>query len=260
MGGMTERERQQLDERGYVVLEDYMSAELREALLERVEALYEMEGANAGHEFRTEPCARRLANLVDKGEVFDRVWADERILEYVAHILGPELKLSSLNARSVNPHASEPQPLHCDMGALPDSRGYTVANTLWMLDEFTRDNGATRVVPGTHRSGRLPQAELADLLAPHPEQELITGRAGTVVVFNAHVWHGGTANSTDRHRRALHAFFVRRDLPQQQWQSRLLREETKARMGPRKRWLLALDDPANDALCAEGSGRSGFMK
>jgi ectoine hydroxylase-related dioxygenase (phytanoyl-CoA dioxygenase family) len=260
ISGMTDVERAQLDERGYVVLEHFMSPELTAALLARVEALFESEGENAGHEFRAEPFARRLANLVDKGEVFDHVWADERILEYVAHILGPDFKLSSLNARSANPYSPEPQPLHCDMGALPDARGYSVANTLWMLDDFTSDNGATRVVPGSHKSGKLPQLELPDPLASHPDEVLITGPAGTVVVYNAHLWHGGTANRTARHRRALHAFFVRRDLPQQQWQNRLLHDETKARMDARRRWLLALDDPDNDRLCESGSNRSGFMR
>jgi ectoine hydroxylase-related dioxygenase (phytanoyl-CoA dioxygenase family) len=81
-----------------------------------------------------------------------------------------------------------------------------------------------------------------------------------VIVYNAHIWHGGTANQTRRHRRALHAFYVRRDMPQQQWQAMYLRQETQSRMEPLMRYLLALDDPMNDRLCAEGSGRSGFLK
>jgi hypothetical protein len=58
----------------------------------------------------------------------------------------------------------------------------------------------------------------------------------------------------------MHAFYCRRDLPQQQYQKRLLRPETQARLSPPLRWLLALDDPLNDELSATGSGRSGFMR
>ena len=101
---------------------------------------------------------------------------------------------------------------------------------------------------------------LVDVYAPHPHELLVTGRAGTVVVMNAHTWHGGTANRTPRERRALHSFYVRSDLPQQQYQKSMLRPETQAALTPQLRWLLALDDPINDALSSTGSGQSGFMK
>jgi ectoine hydroxylase-related dioxygenase (phytanoyl-CoA dioxygenase family) len=128
-----------------------------------------------------------------------------------------------------------------------------------MLDDFTADNGALRAVPGSHRWGRRPQDALADPRLPHPDEVLVTGRAGDLVVMNSHLWHGGTANRTDRRRLALHAFYCRWDKPQQQYQKGLLRPETQAALPAAARALLALDDPANDAMSAEG-GRSGFMK
>lgn len=257
---MTEAEQRQLEREGYVVLPGFMDAKLLEALIERTEELYAKEGERAGAEFKLEAGSRRLANLLDKGEVFQRVVAEPRILEYVKAALGPDFKLSSLNARSVNPHWDHCQPLHCDMGALPDARGYWVCNTLWMLDDFTAENGALRFIPGSHRSGKLPQDVLADPEALHPEQTLATGKAGTVVVTNAHLWHGGTANHTAAPRRALHAFYCRRDKPQQQYQKQLLRPEVQERLSPQLRWLLALDDPLNDELSAEVAVRSGFLK
>lgn len=257
---MTGEQRRELDELGYTVIPGLVDPEWLQALRARVEALFEEEGENAGHEFRQEPHARRLANLVDKGEVFERVIAHPALLELVEHVLGPEFKLSSLNARSTNPFAPEPQPLHTDMGLLPDARGACVCNSVWMLDEFTAENGATRVVPGSHRWNRLPREAMPDPLAAHPDEVLLTGPAGSVAVYNAHLWHGGTANRTNRHRRALHAFFVRRDQPQQQHQKALLRPETQARLSPRMRWLLALDDPLNDELSQARPGLSGFMK
>ena len=175
-------------------------------------------------------------------------------------MLGAEFKLSSLNARSARPHSSWSQPLHCDTGELPDERGNKVCNILWMLDDFTEQNGPTRYVPGSHTAGRLPQDSLADASAPHPDEKLITGRAGTVVVMNAHVWHGGTANRTFNPRLAMHSFYCRRDLPQQQYQKQLLRPEVQNQLSLELRHLLALDDPLNDALSLQGSGRSGFMK
>ena len=231
-----------------------------ERMRARVEALFASEGENAGSEFRGEENARRLANLVDKGEVFREAIVRKEILELVASVLGDNFKLSSLNLRSANPESGSVQPLHVDMGLLPDATGYATCNCVWMLDDFTLENGALRVIPGSHRWGKKPQDVLSDLYAKHPQEVLVTGRAGTVVVMNAHAWHGGTANRTTRERRALHSFYVRHDIPQQQYQKKLLRPETQARLTPQLRWLLALDDPINDALSSTASGQSGFLK
>jgi ectoine hydroxylase-related dioxygenase (phytanoyl-CoA dioxygenase family) len=250
----------ELDSLGYTVLGDFMSAEMLERMRADVDRLFAEEGAQAGAEFRTEENARRLANLVDKGEVFREAIERREVLELVESVLGAGFKLSSLNVRSANPRSASLQPFHVDMGLLPDEKGFSVCNCVWMIDDFTEENGALRAIPGSHRWGKIPQQALADPYAEHPAEVLVTGRAGTVVVMNAHLWHGGTANRTDRERRALHSFFCRRDIPQQQYQKKLLRAETQAGLNGGLRRLLALDDPLNDELSSAGSGRSGFMK
>lgn len=257
---MTAAERAQLDSVGYVVVERFLDAPMLEEVRDRIEELYEREGENAGSEFRNEPGARRLANLVDKGEVFQRLIAMPRILEPVRYVLGANFKLSSFNARSANPYSKEAQPLHVDAGALPDGNGFWVCNTIWLLDDFTPHNGATRVIPGSQNWGKLPQDVLADPTEPHPAEVLVLAPAGSVVVMNTHAWHGGTANHTGNSRRALHAFYCRSDKPQQQYQKRLLRPETQAGLSPELRNLLALDDPLNDELSASESRPSGFLK
>lgn len=257
---MTEAQESALDEQGYAVFENFLDPATLNALRERIEQLFEGEGENAGSEFRQEPFARRLANLVDKGVIFREVFASRPILDAVGRVLGPEFKLSSLNARSADPYSTEAQPLHCDAGSLPDAHGYCVCNTIWLLDDFTKDNGATRIVPGSHKWGQLPQKVLGDPAAPHPDEVLVLASAGSVVVMNTHAWHGGTANRTDRPRRALHSFYCRWDQPQQQYQKQLLRPETEAALTPELRKLLALDDAANDELCLTATGMSGFMK
>ena len=96
-------DRRVLDERGYLILEDVFSLELLARLRLRVDELFAEEGEASGAEFKQEPGCRRLANLVDKGDVFREVIAHPQILKYVRHLLGLDIKLSSLNARSVNP-------------------------------------------------------------------------------------------------------------------------------------------------------------
>ena len=257
---MTEAERRQLDRDGFVALEDFMSPEFLAALRARVAELFAEEGDRAGGEFKQEEQTLRLANLVNKGAIFERAIASPPILERVSAVLGPRFKLSSLNVRTAPPHSTWVQPLHCDMGAIPDENGYWVCNTVWMLDDFTAENGALRAVPGTHRSGKLPQEILPDPKAPHPDEILVTGKAGTVVVMNAHLWHGGTANRTANPRGAMHGFYARWDKPQQQYQKRLLAPEVQLRLSPELRQLLALDDALNDELSSGVVCTSGFMK
>jgi len=247
----------QLDQLGYLVLPGFISPPLLTELRERLEALWAAEGDDAGAEFRLEPGTRRLANLVDKGAVFARLVATPEILACVEHVIGARCKLSSLNARSANPHNGAAQALHADVGAIADDRGYWVCNTLWMLDDFTGENGATRMIPRSHAWRRLPEPDTTDEV---PGETLLTGEAGTVVVMNAHMWHGGTANRTDRCRRALHAFYTRHDKPQQQYQKALLSAETIASLSPLQRRVLALDDEENDRLSSETTRMSGFLK
>jgi ectoine hydroxylase-related dioxygenase (phytanoyl-CoA dioxygenase family) len=250
-------EKKQLDELGYLVLPGFVPPPMLAALRDRVEALWEQEGSEAGSEFRHEPGARRLANLVDKGAIFAEVVSMPKILECVEHVIGPSYKLSSLNARSTNPNSEESQPWHADSAAIADERGYWVCNSIWMLDDFTAENGATRMIPRSHTWCRLP--EPGDT-SSRPDEELVTGTAGTVVIMNTHMWHGGTANRTGRCRRALHGFYTRGDKPQQQYQKALLRPETVAALTPLQRRVLAIDDAENDRLSAATTRVSGFLK
>jgi ectoine hydroxylase-related dioxygenase (phytanoyl-CoA dioxygenase family) len=254
---LIDADRRHLDEEGYLVLPGLMPPEQLAALRRRIDEIFDEEGDRAGAEFKQEPGARRLANLVNKGRIFEDVILTPRVLEAVEAVLGPRFKLSSLNARSTNPHSDADQPLHADSGAIADEMGYSVCNSVWLLDDFTHENGATRMVPGSHRWKRLPEPEF---YAPHPAQQLVLGRAGDVVVMNAHMWHGGTANRTAAPRRAMHVYYTRWDQPQQQFQKQWLSQEVQSRLSLEARRILALDDPKNDELCATGSGKSGFMK
>ncbi len=249
----------QLDEFGYVVLPGFFN-DLLAPLRSRIDEIFAEEGDRAGAEFRQEPGCRRLANLVDKGDIFQQVIAHPRLMPYLRHVLGERLKLSSLNVRSVNPFWTEQQPLHADMAAVADEHGFWVCNTVWMIDEITPDNGPLRAIPGSHRFRKLPGDVLPDPHLPHPDEVLITGAAGQVVVMNAHLWHGGLGNRTARPRTALHAFYCRHDKPQQQYQKALLRPEIQSTLPTNLRQLLALDDPLNDELSGRPRVVSGFLK
>ena len=198
--------------------------------------------------------------MVNKGKRFRDLIVHPVILEWVSLVLGERFKLSSLNARIALPHNNIDQPLHCDMGALPDEKGFSVCNTIWMLDPFTHENGPTRVVPGSHRCGKLPQESLEDAQASHSEQVLLTAPAGSVAILNAHTWHGGMRNNSCHPRSALHSFYVRWDMPQQQFQESLLSHNTQSLLNSTQKKILALGDPINRKLSQNPTKTSGFLK
>src|SRR5262249_44618223 len=120
---VTAADKRRLDEDGFVVLEDFIDPGWWAALSRRIERLFAEEGEGAGSEFKTERGCRRLATLAAKAAIFRRVAALPRLLDYVRYVLDPDIKLSSLNARSVDPHGAGAQPLHADMAAVADERG-----------------------------------------------------------------------------------------------------------------------------------------
>ena len=76
-----------------------------------------------------------------------------------------------------------------------------------------------------------------DPIAPHPDEVRLTA-PGTVIVFNSHLWHGGTRNRTGSPRRALHSYFTRRANGQQLNQREYLRPQTRARLSPAAAFIL----------------------
>lgn len=234
---LSPEEKDGLDELGYVIFPDILSSFQLEELRDKYEELMDTEGMNAGKEVHQEEGTRRLADLVNKGEIFDGIYTHPKILAAIHHVLKREFKLSSLNARDAIPGAGR-QALHADWGTRAEHEPFHVCNSIWLIDEFTPENGATRVVPGTHRLAGLPRDYLEDPMAPHPDEVLIVAPAGSVGVFNSHLWHGGTHNRTDRTRRALHSYYTTREHPQQLNQAQYIRKRTYDRLCQAARYLL----------------------
>jgi ectoine hydroxylase-related dioxygenase (phytanoyl-CoA dioxygenase family) len=230
--------RKRLDEDGFAPLPGILNTEQVEAFRVRLAELTAAEGDAAGREVHQEAGTDRLSDLVNKDAMFDVCFTHPVVLAAIHHVLG-DFKLSSLNSRAALPGHGH-QPLHADWGEPVDARDYQVCNSIWLLDDFTVENGATRVVPGSHRWGRKPSDLMADPAAAHPDQVPLLAPAGTVVIFNSHVWHGGTLNRSTAPRRALHSYFTRRHQPQQLDQAKYLRPETERRLSDAALFVLGV--------------------
>ena len=239
---LTQEEKTFLDENGYLPLRELLTPGQVEAICQRQEKLLAEEGDKAGLEVHQEAGTDRLSDLINKGTMYHVVITHPRLLAGIAHVLEGDLKLSSLNSRSAHPGKGR-QGLHPDWGRLEKDAPFQVCNSVWLLDDFTPENGSTRVVPGTHRSGKVPTDDMSDPSQPHPDEVMLLGKAGDVVVFNAHTWHGGTLNRTDKSRRAMHGYFTRRANDQQLPQQKHLRKTTWDQLSPAARVVLGVTEP-----------------
>jgi len=234
-----------LAQNGYLNLGKLLSDEQLHAINQRLVELMNVEGENSGSELMDSPYIRhpkeegadRLADLVNKGEEFDVFYTHPKVLAAMAAVLGETFKLSSLNYRAAKPGMGL-QKLHVDWHEAVASDDFKVCNSIWLLDDFSKENGATRIVPGTHLLENLPQDVLVDQMATHPDEVLIEAPAGSVFIFNSHAWHGGTCNLTNKPRRAMHSYFCRKDQPQQIDQKKYIQSQTLERISPMAKEIL----------------------
>ena len=243
---LSEDEKTSLDTNGYVVLHDMIDSswltELRSTYENLMNEKYgkwhpAMTGGKESDFWFHEVGTRRLADLVSEGQAFDRIYTHPRLLAAISFILPGGLRFHSLNARDALPGQGH-QHLHVDAQPLKPGEPFCLVNTAWLLDGFTAENGPTRVVPGSHKIPGPLSAHVADAFAPHPREERVIAPAGSVLVFNAHVWHSGTTNNSSSPRRVIHCAFTRRDCPQHDCQAQRIRKGVYERISPAARFIL----------------------
>lgn len=200
--------RHALDTLGYAVLEGVADAAWLARLRQAFEDSVPAAGAPAA---RAESGTRHTANLLTRSERdFEAVAAHPRVLAAVEHVLRRPFRVLQLGGRDPLPGFGL-QGLHTDWLPRSGHEPYAVVTAIWLLDDFTARNGATRVVPGSHL---VPRALPKSMQAPgarHPSQVVVEARAGSVLVFNGHLWHGGTLNEESGPRRVLQCQYVARD-------------------------------------------------
>jgi ectoine hydroxylase-related dioxygenase (phytanoyl-CoA dioxygenase family) len=232
---LSDEQRDSLDRNGYAVFPNLMSPEKVAEVKAAIRDLEDKEDAAGAGTNPRDPGAIRVDDVNHKGAVFDQLWLHPVLLAAMAHYLG-DFRLSSVTSRASRPGMGH-QNMHADYwGSLED--GYVACNSGWMLDDFKVENGATRVVPGSHLFGKRPEDVMEDPKALHPDEVRVTGTAGTLVVFNGYLWHGGTLNATDVPRRGVFQVYSRRDVERQNDQAAALDAALAERLSPAARYIL----------------------
>jgi hypothetical protein len=178
----------------------------------------------------------RVSDFVNRGAEFDSVYTYLPLLEACGLVIGRPFKLSSLHARTLRSHTSA-QGLHVDVPH--GSLDWPLVGFIVMIDAFRQENGATCFLPGSHRWLGAPEEPRTD---PRRESErvLACGPSGSLLIFNGSVWHGHTANTSERPRRSLQGAFIPRDGNAGTDFAAQMRPETFARLSPLARQVLGL--------------------
>jgi len=182
---------QGLEEDGYAIVEGVLSP--GEVVAARADMLRVLETTPTGRNTFEGYGTKRVYALFAKTRVWDDPATSPLLLGVLDRVLGTGYQLSAPTGIQIGP-GEVAQVLHRDdsIYPLPRPHGEVVLNTMWPLDDFTEANGATRIVPGSHRSHEPPPPG-----TPTVPAEML---AGSVMFYTGSVWHGGGANRTDRPR------------------------------------------------------------
>lgn len=159
-----------------------------------------------GLDYAHDDTNQRVWNVLSRDPVFADLVEHPAALELLRSVIGWPALLGNISANITGPGGGE-MVLHADQIFVPEPwpaepQG---VNVCWCVDDFTEENGATRVVPGSHRLHRNPHAEEAGA-ATLP----LEAPAGTMIVMESRVWHKTGFNATaDRRRAGIFAWYTK---------------------------------------------------
>lgn len=186
--------------KGYVILPDLISSheasEARNLILEL--ARQEKQDGKLIVQGKKE----RLYGLIYKGNIFASMVQDKLILSIVDAIIGEDAILGGFSAHILNPGAKS-MGIHVDYPywAMPAPfPKYPVLElqVIWMMEDFTANNGSPLFAPGTQNLATQPDRRQFRRTA-----EKITGTAGTAIISHGLCWHDTSDNQSDRPRVSL---------------------------------------------------------
>ena len=190
--------------KGFAILSNFLGVERLEQMRVGLEPIFALTGNRIVDETkRGWPGTQtvHIPNLYAKTRAIDEVSIDPVLLSIVEGVLGKSFQMSVAVAMCPGPGCDR-QGLHQDDSHYPIPRPHPplVANTLIALDDFTVENGATLVVPDSHKWDRI--------LNPDEPTLQIEMKAGSLLVWDGALWHAGGANKTSNEiRRSVNLNF-----------------------------------------------------
>ena len=206
------------------------------------------EGSKGGWEgkeknFKTgkffEPGSDRLGNLINKDEVFGKIILIPEILAAAYEVIKDDIKISGLNFRNPKKNSGR-QAYHIDIfPRKKNDDNYSGVVCYIYLDDTKIENGATRIIPKTHKLLGWPE-DYIDTSKDDPREIRTIVKAGTVVILNLNTWHAGAENLSGEDRKTIFLQIKKRNEPQLLNYKKFLTNNTKQRLNDFQKYLLAI--------------------
>jgi len=207
-GVLPEQERSALESQGYLRLRGVLGARDLDAMRQAWDELLE-----AGRRLKSNgnEAPNDGPGGLERVPAFACCLSHPSVMGAVATLLEGDVVFLSLRGREP-PRGHGRQGLHADFPQPVDPARQMMVNVFWFLDDADATNGATRLVPGSHRLRQLPRGQWAQPHGTHPQERTLEARAGDAIVFSAHLWHAGSVNRSGARRRVAIAQFGRSEL------------------------------------------------
>ena len=237
----------EFEDKGFYLAEGLIAREHAQELRDKILQMSAKESAaGQAYIYPHDPNAKtqRIWNLTNKHKCFRDLLEIDSLYDALNKIFQrptehPLFFLSSFQANILYPGACQ-QKLHIDT-PFPEPLPPWPArvNSIWLLDSFDSENGATEVVPGTHKNAHKPSKEDNAEITTIP----ICGSAGSVLITHGNLWHRSGSNTSDQPRVALLACFAAsymREIANEEDLSLSVSREVKDSASPRLRSILGL--------------------
>lgn len=185
----------EIEEEGYTIVENAFDTQFADELAEDLLRLdRELDATPNRNSFEGHNTIR-IYNLLVHGPLYERIPVHSTVLPAVERILDDGCLISSLSSISILP-GERPQPIHADDQLIPIEKPHVplVCNSMWAITDFTEDNGATRIIPGSHERDHSPT------YGQSYESQPACMKKGSIMIYNGSMWHGGGENRTDERR------------------------------------------------------------
>ena len=208
---LNNNQKKALDEQGYIILPGIIDRTWLEQLRQAFEQASQRAKGDAALQTRPETGTRHVSLIINENPALERILTQPKVLAAAYHVLQRDFQVQQFGGRDPLPGYGQ-QGLHADWLPRQPGQPFSAVNSLWMLDDFTVETGATRLVAGTHLLTTKPSKNMMQPGSTHPNQIQAIAPAGSVLVFNAHLWHSGMQNRSKNHRRVINCFFLGREL------------------------------------------------